>query len=121
MKADYQSVFTKLKVLNQWANLVNYDQTWDHKGYISTTFGEYSYDSECSAYLLFDIWSNIHYGYIERRLGKFGDADVFSALDAPRYQLAINIGIKLWDQHQLHISTALLMERIRANISGLVE
>ena len=153
MKADYQSVFSRLKVLHEWANLVNYGKLWDHKKYIKRTFGEHSYDTESSTYLLFDIWSNIHYGYIgksigmsawtllsgagaaqllnprskvpdgyiARRLEKFGDADVFSALDDPRDQLAIDIGIKLWDQHQQTITTTLLMERIRANVLGLVE
>lgn len=151
MKTDYKSIFTKLKVLNEWASLVNYRQPWDHKKYIKDSFGEYSYDTQSNKYFLFDIWSNIHYGYvgksigisawallsgagaaqsigsevpdgyIARRLEKLGDADVFSALDDPRDQIAINIGMTLWDRHQQNITTSLLMERIRLNTSGLID
>jgi hypothetical protein len=47
-----------------WALLVGPGRTWDHKERILEKFGKWSFDPETRKKFRFDIWSNIHYGYI---------------------------------------------------------
>jgi hypothetical protein len=50
----------------QWYELVKTDGDWDHKKDIIKFFGHRSFDSQGSKRTVypFDIWSNIHYGYV---------------------------------------------------------
>ncbi|MEO0443635.1 MAG: polymorphic toxin type 44 domain-containing protein [Pseudomonadota bacterium] len=131
-------------VLMLWKSMVGNRRPWDHKPFIKKTYGEWSRDSDTNTQFNFDIWSNIHYGYVGRSVGfsawtlkagagyaqkmagtnppgywmrridSLGDADFLAAFDDPKDQAAIVIGINLWDQYKLNISTNKLVSAIRA-------
>lgn len=52
-----------------WASLVGPKKPWDHKPSIIPAFGSYSLDAEKGKSYFFDIWSNMHYGYVGRVAG----------------------------------------------------
>lgn len=115
-----------LQAYYEWYEQVNYGAPWDHKPHIKKTYGEYSEDKQNRILYAWDIWSNIHFGYVgvavgfdegtlldgagaaqwmggnvpdgywKRRMETIGDADVFRALDDPRDQEAIRIGVGLF-------------------------
>lgn len=115
-----------LQAYYEWYEQVNYGAPWDHKPHIKKTYGEYSEDKQNHILYAWDIWSNIHFGYVgvavgfdegtlldgagaaqwmggnvpdgywKRRMETIGDADVFRALDDPRDQEAIRIGVRLF-------------------------
>ncbi|MBT3145203.1 polymorphic toxin type 44 domain-containing protein [Neptunomonas phycophila] len=144
-----QSLLDTFKALTQWKSMVGNRRPWDHKGYIKNTYGEWALDAETETEFNFDIWSNIHYGYVGRSVGfsgwtlkagagyaqwaagtspkgywsrradTFGDADVIAAFDDPKDQAAIQIGIALWDSYKLNITSDLLLEALRLNRSSL--
>jgi hypothetical protein len=55
-------------------SLVNYGKKWDHKSAIRNGYGSWSCDATAKVLYSFDIWSNIHFGYIGYHSG-------FSALE----------------------------------------
>jgi len=59
-----------------WALLVGPKQPWDHKESITPTLGEYSLDVPQGKWYFFDIWSNMHYGYIGRVVG-FSEQELY--------------------------------------------
>jgi hypothetical protein len=147
---NLDSISTTHKAFLEFKSLVGYGRPWDHKLYISETYGKYSLDPVSNEQIPWDVWSNIHYGYIGKRIGfskwtllsaagiaQFKDSvvpdgyllrrdqdrfdfDVFSALDDPRDQVAIKIGIFLWDKNKLKVNHALVMDSIRVSIKGLI-
>lgn len=48
----------------RWKELVGYGKKWDHKEEIVKKYGLWSVDPITRYEYGFDIWSNIHYGYI---------------------------------------------------------
>lgn len=112
----------KVQALIEFADIIGYGKPWDHKKYISTNYSTWQSDDSEGVQWYFDIWSNIHYGYVgkacgfsnsvllnaagiaqalgsqipdgywSRRLETLGDADVFRALDDPSDQMASRIG-----------------------------
>lgn len=113
--------------LVQWKAWVGNRKPWDHKPIVKKSFGEWSGDIPTVWEYNFDIWSNLHYGYvgrcvgfsawtlkagagyaqvsagtspdgyISRRFGTLGDGDFLAAFDDPKDQAAIQVGIALWD------------------------
>ncbi|QTA85832.1 polymorphic toxin type 44 domain-containing protein [Desulfonema magnum] len=97
----------------------------------------------------FDIWSNIHYGYIglaagftewvllsgagfaqkladtnppgywKRRLEEIGDADFLAAFDDPHDQQAIKIGFELWKGFKTKVTTKNILDSVRKYSSKL--
>lgn len=64
----------------KWKNLVCYDCVWDHKSYIKEHFtdkffGRSSYQLVNHTYYRWDIWSNIHYGFVGNAAG-FSDVEL---------------------------------------------
>lgn len=59
----------KLDALRMWADMVGYGKPWDHKKFLRDNYGEWHQDPEHNAQWYFDIWSNIHYGYVGRACG----------------------------------------------------
>lgn len=55
--------------LYRWAELVWPRGDWDFKKEIANTFGRWCLHSESNALFNFDIWVNIHYGYVGSSLG----------------------------------------------------
>ncbi len=107
----------------RWYTLVKTGGPWDHKAKIMNSYGKWSFDRLDKRLYSFDIWSNIHYGYIglasdipewdllsgagiaQKLAGTVPPGyedrvqtmlDFFSALDDPLDQEAIKIGFELW-------------------------
>jgi Bacterial toxin 44 len=59
----------KLDALKMWADMVGYGKPWDHKKFLLDSYGEWHQDPENNVQWYFDIWSNIHYGYVGRACG----------------------------------------------------
>jgi Bacterial toxin 44 len=49
--------------------LVKGDGIWDHKSTIRGTWGQWSKDKTTGIKYNFDIWSNVHYGYVGKACG----------------------------------------------------
>jgi hypothetical protein len=137
------------KAYKKWYDLVKTGGPWDHKSHIKKTYGDWTLDDPNSRLYFFDIWSNIHYGYIgkacgfpewdllagagiaqwkagtvpdgywERRLKKIGDADVFSAFDDPADQEAIKVGFELWDNRKTTLTTTHILDAVRLRNASL--
>lgn len=131
----------------RWYNLVKTEGDWDHKGDIFSKYGEWSVDQSTRRLYNFDIWSNIHYGYVglaanfpewellagagiaqkrpgireyvRRRIQRIGDADAFSALDDPHDQEAIKIGFALWRSAGRSVSAQNILDAVRSNAARL--
>lgn len=66
----------KMLALAEWTRLVRENGPWDHKPYIRTQFKpanpqgrEQNYHHHKGWLYFYDIWSNIHYGYVGRACG----------------------------------------------------
>lgn len=137
------------RAYKRWYDLVKTGGIWDHKKHIKTTYGDWTLDTPNSRLYFFDIWSNIHYGYIgkacgfaewdllagagvaqlkagtmpegywERRFKKLGDADVFAAMDDPNDQEAIKVGFELWNNHKTVMTQAHILNAVRLHSASL--
>ena len=58
----------KAAALTLWTERVGQNRPWDHKPIIKKRFGSYYYKHGKYDYF-YDIWSNIHYGYVGRAGG----------------------------------------------------
>lgn len=133
----------------RWYELVKSGAEWDYKALIKQDYGNWACDYANTTHYLFDVWSNIHYGYVglaagfsegdlldgagiaqlmagtvpdgywRRRLEKIGDADVFRALDDPRDQAAVRVGFELWKAHGDALEPDQLLAAVRAHVAEL--
>ncbi len=134
---DAQAIKDALNNRNQllartlWFNPVAKDHKWDHKPILAKKLGlikppDYWFpirgDSEHEWY--YDIWSNIHYGYVGRAAGF--DAQTlqdYAASGAPGTGtndegdvLSVQIGIDLWDEYQLTLTQEQLHQAIISHL-----
>lgn len=67
----FNVIENKIMAYKLWKELVAKDCIWDHKSYIQSTYGQWVCNKKEGEYLKFfyDIWSNIHYGFV----GKHAD------------------------------------------------
>lgn len=56
-----------IRSLYEFINLVGYERKWDQKSFIRGTWGKVSL--LFGAQIDYDIWSNIHYGFVGRQIG----------------------------------------------------
>ena len=119
-----------------WKSRVGNRRPWDYKRPIREMYGEWSFDEPSRRDYNFDVWSNLHYGYVgrgvgfglwtlkagaggaqyqagtspkgywERRTDKLGDADFLAAFDDPKDQAAIEAGAELWDSFGAAVTLA---------------
>lgn len=54
----------KFEALGMWKDMVDYGAPWDHKKMLRERYGEWHADPGNRVEWYFDIWSNIHYGYV---------------------------------------------------------
>ena len=101
-----------------WSKQVKTGAPWDHKAQIRKNFGKWQ-QIGIDYFYFYDIWSNIHYGYIGRLVGfsqtelklGAGAAQIVARTSSPEWsssnfddpsdQAAILIGITLYNTHQL--------------------
>jgi hypothetical protein len=71
IRAKWQSNWPndKLDALRMWSDMVGYGKPWDHKKFLRDGYGEWHQDTDRNVQWYFDIWSNIHYGYVGRACG----------------------------------------------------
>lgn len=133
----------------RWFDMVKPGGPWDHKAHISSTYGQWSQDTVSNKEYFFDIWSNVHYGYVgkacgfsdwdllngagaaqvmagtvpegywRRRFERLGDADVLAAFDDPKDQAAIRLGISLWGNHGTGVTSAQILAAARGMAGSL--
>ena len=131
------------RALRDWKNMVGNRRPWDHKAAIRAAFGDWSDDRSSGLQYFYDIWSNLHYGYVgsfigfgawllkagagyaqvaagtnpggywDRRAETLGDADFLAAFDDPKDQEAIMVGVHLWEQQRATVSVTDVVEHVR--------
>lgn len=134
----------RLKPLFDFARMVGYGKPWDHKAFISTNWGDWALDASKGRQYRFDLWSNIHYGYIGKAIGFSDDLLLDAAglaqaineekwpqvikailsqsgreLDEPEDQVAIQLGIRLWKKHGNAVTSEIILKAIRGVASDL--
>jgi hypothetical protein len=132
---DYrQQVFQSLTVAayKKFFDLVAPGRLWDHKGWVLKIFGKWTCDRRVDGEQIqktaynYQIWSNMHYGYIGRASGftedelleaagggqlltfnvskeywqRVGDEGVFASFDTASDQISIKAGFDLWNLEQ---------------------
>jgi hypothetical protein len=135
---------SKVQALIEFADMVGYGKPWDHKKFINDNYGSWQADDAGGVEWYFDIWSNVHYGFVgracgfsnsvllnaagiaqalgsqipdgywSRRLETLGDADVFRALDDPSDQAASRLGYAMGSP-----TGASLLRTMRSNQASL--
>lgn len=135
--------------LHRWYALVKNRAPWDYKQDILTHFGRWMDDPKKPIRYGYDIWANLHYGYIglacgfsrwvllqgagyaqlragtspdgywERRFDTLGDADVLAAFDDPKDQEAIKAGFSLWEEFGNTVKPPHLWSEIRRRANKL--
>ncbi|RMH33045.1 MAG: hypothetical protein D6694_15780, partial [Gammaproteobacteria bacterium] len=116
------AAYAKVEAYRQWKSMVQTGAPWDHKPYILSRFGAIAWHDGYG--YRFDIWSNIHYGYVGRKVGLSrtellagaGAAQIMdgtsqlgywgSWFDDPYDQASIRIGIELYERYQLNVTPA---------------
>ncbi|OJH38156.1 hypothetical protein BON30_23680 [Cystobacter ferrugineus] len=144
-KQDIESI----QALHRWYQLVKNRAPWDYKQEIISRFGRWMDDPQRPIRYGYDIWANLHYGYIglacgfsqwtllqgagfaqwragtspdgywERRLDTLGDADVAAALDDPKDQEAIRAGFSLWEDFGASVQPFHLWNELRKRANRL--
>ena len=129
-----------------WYDKVAAGRDWDHKGRLRPN-NTWVADGKLS--YRYDIWSNIHYGFVgraaafsawtlkagaggaqvkdktvppgywDRRFNKLGDADFLAAFDDPDDQAAIMLGADLYDAKRTAITDSDLRDMVRARSGTL--
>jgi hypothetical protein len=57
------------QALHRWRNIVGYGKPWDHKPCIFAETGDTAFYLDRMLKFRFDIWSNVHYGFVGRAIG----------------------------------------------------
>ncbi|WP_437927880.1 polymorphic toxin type 44 domain-containing protein [Sorangium sp. So ce291] len=128
------SLFTNVdnvaKGLNRFRQMVDYGRPWDYKSRIWNQFGgEWTYDPKTRRMYSFDIWSNIHYGYIGAAVGIPPEMLSLGAhgaqlaktqhLDQSYDQYAIDLGVGLWKSRHENITSDEIIDSVRNNANNL--
>jgi len=120
-----KAIEARFNAYNAWADMVDTDRPWDHKSVIKREFGYGQYVGNET--YTFDVWSNIHYGYVGRDCG-FSEVELLAGagyaqikagtsgwsywsswFDDPRDQAAIQVGINLYNKQGLSLTVELLL------------
>lgn len=138
----------KSQALKDWFDKVNDNQDWDHKPKLTSLLGLYGENGrkdwpwekdddfafpiwgDSEGEYFYDIWSNIHYGYVGKAAG-FTDSELQSGAALNDYLKrnndqedvsAIRLGIQLWNEtngNPNRLTPELLREKIISNRSSL--
>ncbi|MEG3926265.1 MULTISPECIES: S8 family serine peptidase [unclassified Microcoleus] len=122
--------------LDLWKSLVDDKKDWDHKPELqrryrniypnTDLFIKFPDNSEYEYY--YDIWSNIHYGFVGKAIGissndlqlasQFNDATKWNFGDGPDYN-AVALGMMLWDKYGNSLTIDNFKAELLANKSKL--
>ena len=134
-------VANKVAAYELWISVVKNNAIWDHKMRIRTVYGEWTCNKKRKEALKFyyDIWSNIHYGFIGKYVGfsefellqgpgvaqvkdnnmpmkevleKIWKGHSFRELDHPKDQTAIKIGFDLYKNHKDGLMSYIIIEKL---------
>ncbi len=144
-----KQAYETIEAMQIWKSMVGNRKPWDHKITIKTAYGDWANDAPSRKDYAFDIWSNVHYGYVGRSVGfsmwtlkngagyaqwragtspdgywsrrfkTIGDADFLAAFDDPNDQAAIDLGGKLWEDKGAGFTHQEFLDRLRARASEL--
>lgn len=129
-----------IQALLQFRNMVKGGAPWDYKKAVRNEYGKWSADPKRGVVYYFDIWGNIHFGYIGTAIG-FAESrllegagvahaiennsasftQIVSALikgdarkfDDPSDQVAIRIGIGLWKRYGAGVTGKQILTAVR--------
>jgi hypothetical protein len=117
-----------LLAATRWKNLVKAGAVWDHKGRLRDMLGvdpntcgdlHFPIEGDPDHEYYYDIWSNIHYGYVGRAAGFPGSILQWGAArggaagrNDPLDVETVQIGIDLWDRHGLNLTRGELHQAI---------
>ena len=129
---------TNFNSLWQFKEMVKGGADWDFKKIIQDSYGDWALDAPRGRIYKFDVWSNIHYGYIGKAIGYsdlllLNSAGIAQALKENRYNdaldaltgnsgreqdepgdgAAIQIGIGLWTKYGARVTKENILESIR--------
>lgn len=118
--------------LGIWGDKVRRGGEWDHRADLKKITGGRSSTPapDLGGEIRFDVWSNIHYGYVGRQSGidavtleaGAGVADIVDRLAVDRAdQLAVRIGIELHDEYGADLRPEHLHEALVAHRDELIE
>jgi RHS repeat-associated protein len=122
-----------IAALSTWTAMVRAGGPWDHKTKLDQMLGlgatppdgDYFFpirgDSEHEFY--YDIWSNIHFGYVGRAAGLDAETlqsgaaagDFLAGTNDDADILNVQIGIDLWQRHRLGLTSSHLHQAILAH------
>lgn len=125
---------------------VNGGAPWDYKVQINPEYGKWALDRKSGTRFRFDVWGNLHFGYIGRAVGysrelllnaagiiqarddgkdmnqvieEFLQSGDVAGYDQAEDQAAISSGCGLWDDFEDDVNTADILRRLRANRNNL--
>lgn len=138
----------RIAALLAWAAKVRQDGDWDHKPIIRSRFTPRRQDAQQVWHLCgnvefyYDIWSNIHYGYVGTACGfsrgvlldgagleqigstflrdaempeRSEDVSGLRAYDDPSDRASITIGIRLYEETPSGVTARQILQRVRSN------
>ena len=124
---------------------LEYLSCWDHRAELRRRFGDWTYDAAGDRSYRFDVWSNLHFGfvgasagfpervlrsgagvaqllagtippgYLERLADRLYEAELFPGIEDPADEEAIRIGCALWRRHRARLSLEDLVEAVRGS------
>jgi hypothetical protein len=102
--------------LMEWKDLVKTNAVWDHKPKLKAMLNlgpdfHFPIEGDPDHEYYYDIWSNIHYGYVGRAAGIAGSTLQWGAArggaagkNDPMDVATIDLGILLWERYGLHLT-----------------
>jgi hypothetical protein len=118
----------------EWYNQVKAGAPWDHKPLIKRGLGPgletddahaYRYRVTGSSYeVYFDIWSNMHFGYVGLYCGfterELQEAASHVGVDDPGDHRSIRLGFDLWNMNGMGLGRGQVDSIVRANLAAYV-
>ncbi len=137
-------VINRIKAYSDFIKIVKKNAPWDLKSPILMSFNhnKYFYDPVTKKLFRFDIFGNIHYGYLGRSIGFTAaelilGAGVFHridnpnsgpitdfltqpfSLDDPKDKAAVELGMDLWRRYKFGVSLRSIVMSVQNNVSKL--
>lgn len=119
-----------------WWKMVNDNSTWDHKPKLEKKFKLKESDDyylpirgDTEHEYFYDIWSNIHYGFVGSAAGfdadtlhKYAESGGAGAGKSDEGdKLSVQIGIDLWNKHQLELTQSDTINEILSHVQDYLD